>query len=141
MKKKVIGVIFVWIVFVLCLIGTVVLWFKTNAQEVEYEEVEVTVVSAVTKQVETDVSTYDFYEITVNYQGEEVALENAHNAYSYTPGKKVKAYLYNGRFFANVEGVTSSTTLSTVYFVFLFASFGMLFIAPIYTSKVFQKKG
>ena len=140
MKKK---SIILWCIFVVCLITTVVLWFQVNAQDVEYEEVEARVVSAVTKQVRnrSNGTTYDFYEVMVDYNGEIVELENVHNTYQYPQGKTVKAYLTNnGRLFANVEGVSSSTPLATVYFVFLFGSFIMLFVAAIYSSKAKQER-
>ncbi|MDE7325432.1 MAG: penicillin-binding protein, partial [Lachnospiraceae bacterium] len=117
-----------WCAFVICLIATVVLWFMVDAQEIEYEEVEVRVVSAVTKQLKnrTNGTTYDFYEVMVDYNGETVELENVHNTYQYPEGKRVTAYLANnGRFFANIEGVSSTTPLATVYFVFLFGTFIM----------------
>lgn len=139
MKKK---VTLMWGVFVGCLIMTVVLWFQVEKSQPQYEEVSVKVLSAATKQVKNQKNgnTYTFYEIKVEYQGQEYDLENAHNAYSYTRGKTVKAYLSDGRLFANVEGVKSSTPLATVYFVFLFGSFGMLFAAAVYTGKWNQQK-
>ena len=140
MKKK---AIILWCIFVVCLITTVVLWFQVNAQEVEYEEVEARVVSAVTKQLKnrTNGTTYDFYEVMVDYNGEIVELENVHNTYQYPQGKTVTAYLANnGRLFANIEGVSSSTPLATIYFVFLFGSFIMLFVAAIYSGKAKQEK-
>ena len=140
MKKK---SIISWCIFVVCLITTVVLWFHVHAQDVEYEEVEARVVSAVTKQVRnrSNGTTYDFYEVMVDYNGEIVELENVHNTYQYPQGKTVKAYrANNGRLFANIEGVSSSTPLATVYFVFLFGSFIMLFVAAIYSSKAKQER-
>ena len=117
MKKK---AILSWCAFAVCLIATVVMWFVVNAQEIEYEEVSVSVLSAQTTQL-TKKSTgahYDFYEITVEYNGKTYELENAHNTYQYPEGTTVKAYLANnGRLYANIEGVSSSTPLATVYFV------------------------
>ena len=87
------------------------------------------------------VAYYDFYEITVEYNGGTYELENAHNTYQYPQGATVKAYLANnGRLFANVEGVSSSTPLATVYFVCLFGSFGLLFAAATYSGKAKQEK-
>ncbi|MDE7207753.1 MAG: penicillin-binding protein [Lachnospiraceae bacterium] len=140
MKKK---SIISWCIFVVCLVATVVLWFMVDAQEIEYEEVEARVVSAVTKQLKnrTNGTTYDFYEVMVDYNGETVELENVYNTYQYPEGKVVTAYLANnGRLFANIEGVSSTTPLATVYFVFLFGSFIMLFVAAIYSGKAAQEK-
>lgn len=139
MKKK---MIILWIIFVVCLITTICLWFAMNNAEPEFEEVTVTVLSSKTERVvnrKTGSST-NFYKIEVRYQGKTYDLENAHNTYMYPEGKEVKAYLSNNRLFANEEGVQTSTPVATVYFVFLFASFAMLFVAPTYTSKYIQSK-
>ena len=140
MKKK---STLLWCAFVVCLIATVVMWFVVNAQKIEYEEVEVRVLSAETTQLrnKSTGAHYDFYEVTVEYKGETYKLENVHNTYQYPQGATVKAYLANnGRLFANVEGVSSSTPLATVYFVCLFGSFGLLFLAAVYSGKAKQEK-
>lgn len=140
MKKK---ANLLWCAFAVCLIATVVMWFVVDAQEIEYEEVEVRVLSAVTKQ-HRNYSTgayYDYHEVTVEYNSETFELENAHNTYQYPQGATVKAYLANnGRLFANIEGVSSTTPLATVYFVCLFGSFGLLLVAVIYSGKAKQEK-
>ena len=133
MKKK---STLLWCAFVVCLIATVVMWFVVNTQKIEYEEVEVRVLSAETTQLrnKSTGAHYDFYEVTVEYNGETYKLENVHNTYQYPQGATVKAYLANnGRLFANIEGVSSSTPLATVYFVCLFGSFGLLFVAAFYS--------
>lgn len=140
MKKKA-GLL--WCAFVVCLIATVVMWFVVDRQEIEYEEVEVRVLDAVTKQVRnrTTGTHTDFYEVTVEYNGEKHKLENAYNTYQYPQGATVTAYLANnGRLFANIEGVSSTTPLATVYFACLFGSFGLLFAAAIYSGKAKQER-
>jgi len=54
----------------------------------------------------------------------------------YSEGRTVTAYLAHGKLYANVEGVKTSTPIATVYFIFLFGSFAMLFVAPTYTAKL-----
>lgn len=139
MKKK---VLLMWGAFVLCVAITVGLWFAMNKAELSYEEVEVKVLSAVTKRLKNknNGNYYDFYEIKVEYKGETHDLENAHNTYQYSEGRTVKAYLANNKLYANVEGVKTATPVATIYFIFLFASFGMLFVAATYTGKLSQKK-
>lgn len=125
-----------WCTFVVCLIATVVMWFFVDKQKIEYEEVEVRVLSAVTKQYRR----YYFHEVKVEYNGKTYELENIPNTYQYPQGATVKAYLANnGRLFANIEGVSSTTALATVYFVCLFGSFGVLLIAAIYSGKAKQE--
>ncbi|MDE6742970.1 MAG: penicillin-binding protein [Lachnospiraceae bacterium] len=128
-----------WCAFVVCLIATVVMWFVVDAQEIEYEEVEVRVLSAETKH---HIGTRQVsYEVMVEYNGETYKLENAYNTYQYPQGAMVKAYLANnGRLFANIAGVSTSTPLAKIYFVCLFGSFGLLFVAAIYSGKVKQEK-
>lgn len=136
MKKK---SIILWCAFAVCLIATVVLWFAVGAQDIEYEEVEVRVLSA--KQYHNGRNSGPRYEVMVEYNGETYELENVHNTYQYPEGRVVKAYLTNnGRLFANTEGVNTSTPLATVYFVCLFGSFGLLVVSASYTAKAKQEK-
>ncbi|MBD5393214.1 MAG: penicillin-binding protein [Lachnospiraceae bacterium] len=135
MKKK---AILSWCAFVVCLIATVVMWFVVDAQKIEYEEVKVSVVSAKTTRLrnKSTGTHYNFYEVMVEYNGETYKLENPHNTYQYPEGTTVKAYLANnGRLFANIEGISSSTPLAKVYFVCLFGSFGLLIVAAFYSGK------
>jgi len=136
MKMKKIAIA-LWCAFAVCLVVTVVLNLRVGAQSVEYEEVEAKVISAQIKRVvnrKTKHST-DFYKVKVSYDGEIHDLENVYNIYQYPEGGMVKAYLSNGRLFANEEGVKTSTQLATVYYVFLFGSFGLLFMAGVYSAK------
>ena len=139
MKKKILAV---WGVFALCVAITVGLWFAMNKVELKYEEVQATVISSETKRLKNkkNGNTYDFYEVKVEYKGKEYELGNVHSAASYYKGKKVKAFLSNEKLYANIEGVKTSTPIATIYFIFLFGSFGMLFLAAMYTSKLSQKK-
>ena len=139
MKKKVIAA---WCIFVVCVIATVVLRFFVDAQEVEYEEVEVMVLSAETERgydMQTH-SSYEEHEVMVDYQGEMCELENVYDTYSYQVGRKTTAYLSNGRLFANVEGVSSSTPLFMVYFAFLVGCLVLFFVALCYTGKALQER-
>lgn len=122
MKKK---AMLLWILFVICVIATVGLRYLFDRQDVAFEEVTATVLSAEERVLEnrkTNTS-YTSYDITVEYEGKEYALKNAYNVYQYPTGKDVTAYLSRGKLYANVEGVESSTPLFYAYFVFLVASF------------------
>ncbi len=138
MKKQ---IVILWSVFVVCVIATVGLWFAMNNTNPEFEEVQVTVVSSETKQVvnRKTGSRTNFYEVKVRYEGEVYDLGNPHSAREYPEGKRVKAYLSNGKLYANEEGVKTATPIAKIYYVFLFASFGMLMFAAIQSSKVSQK--
>lgn len=128
MKRK---VMLMWILFVVCVITTLVLRYFLERQDVEFEEVTVTVVSAEKKELENRKTntTLTINDVKVEYEGEEYALKNADDVYMYSNGKEVTAYLSNGKLYANIAGVESSTLLYYVYFAFLIASFIMFGVA------------
>jgi len=134
--------IILWVIFVICVVAAVALWFAMNNSNPDYEEVKATVVSAETKQVvnKKTGSRTNFYEVKVRYDGEVYDLGNVHNTYMYQEGSTVKAYLSNGKLYANTEGVKTATPVATAYYVFLIGSFVMLMAASIYTSKLAQNK-
>lgn len=131
-----------WGLFVIAVIGAIFFWFQMNNAKLDYEKVEVKVVSAETTKVKNKKTgnTTNFYDVKVEYEGVTKDLENAHDTYSYPKGKKITAYLSKGRLFANEEGVKTATPVATVYFIFLFSSFILLFAASIYTSKIKEKQ-
>lgn len=147
LKRKKIkrNVAILWILFVIALVATVALWFAMRNAKPEFKEVEAVVISAQTNRVTVkgeygSKSSTDFYDVKVEYDGKTYDLKNAHNTYSYPEGKTVKAYLSNGKLYANKEGVQTSTPIATVYFVFLFGTFGLLFGASVYSGKLAENK-
>ena len=128
MKRK---VMLMWILFVVCVITTLVLRYFLERQDVEFEEVTVTVVSAEKKELENRKTntTLTINDVKVEYEGEEYALKNAYDVYMYPTGKEVTAYMSHGKLYANIAGVESSTLLYYVYFAFLIASFIMFGVA------------
>ena len=128
MKRK---VMLMWILFVVCVITTLVLRYFLERQDVEFEEVTVSVVSAEKKELENRKTntTLTINDVKVEYEGEEYALKNAYDVYMYPTGKEVTAYLSHGKLYANIAGVESSTLLYYVYLAFLIASFIMFGVA------------
>ena len=128
MKRK---VMLMWILFVVCVITTLVMRYFLERQDVEFEEVTVTVVSAEKKELENRKTntTLTINDVKVEYEGEEYALKNVYDVYMYPTGKEVTAYLSHGKLYANIAGVESSTLLYYVYFAFLIASFIMFGVA------------
>ena len=128
MKRK---VMLMWILFVVCVITTLVMRYFLERQDVEFEEVTVAVVSAEKKELENRKTntTLTINDVKVEYEGEEYALKNAYDVYMYPTGKEVTAYLSHGKLYANIAGVESSTLLYYVYFAFLIASFIMFGVA------------
>lgn len=131
-----------WIITIICLIMTVVFWFLMNKVEVEYEEVTAVVTNTSSRDVvnKKTGNRTTFYEVMVKYEGEEYELQNVHSLAGYTEGRSVKALLSNGKLYANVEGIKSTSPVAIVYFVFLFGTFGMLIASSTYMSKVKAKK-
>ncbi len=120
------------IITILCIVATVFLWILADNTDVDYTEVKAEVVSVATKETSVRVNysrhTMTEYEVIVSYLGENYELQNVHGTYLYREGTTTTAYLSNGKLYANVEGVQSSTSAATAYFVALFSSFGMLMV-------------
>jgi len=136
------GVMILWVALIACIGATVALWFAMNDAKPQYEEVEATVLNASVDQVvnKKTGSRTNFYKVEVEYNGQNYDLGNVHSIATYTKGKKVKAYLFNEKLYANVEGVQTATPVATVYFVFLFGTFILFYITVVQTSKLHQKK-
>lgn len=116
-----------WLLTAVCLVITVFLWFAMDQSEPEYEEVKAMVVSTGSRSLfnKKTGNRTTFYEVMVKYEGKEQKLHNVHGLAGYSEGGMVKAYLYNGKLYANVEGVKTSTPVAIAYFTFLFGTFGM----------------
>ena len=126
MSKK---TIILMIVTVLCITATVMLKKAVDNSEPEYTEVKALVLSSESVYKKILGKKQLFHEVIVIYQGQEYELENAHNNYSFVPGRQVTAYLSGEKLYANIEGVKTSTGLATTYFVCLFASFAMVIVS------------
>lgn len=118
------------IITILCIVATVLLRILMDNTDVEYTEVQAEVVSVATKETTIRVNfsrhTTTKYEVIVSYMGENYELQNVYGAYLYHEGITTTAYLSNGKLYANVEGVQTSTSAAKAYFAALFISFGML---------------
>lgn len=131
-----------WIITVVCLVLTIVFWFLMNNAEISYEEVTAIVTDTSSKDVvnKKTGSRTTFYEVKVSYEGEEYELQNVHGLSGYYEGKSVKALLSNGKLYANVEGIKSTSPVAIVYFVFLFGTFAMFIVSTTYMAKAKAKK-
>lgn len=132
------------IVTVICIVATVLLRKPMDNVKLDYTEVTAQVVSSQTKKttVRTGAhrSTLTEYEVIVSYMGKEYKLDNAHDTYSYREGADITAYLSDGKLYANVEGVRSSTPEAYAYFVALIGSFVMFFATVCLWADAAQKK-
>lgn len=131
-----------WIITVVCLVLTIVFWFLMNNAEISYEEVTAIVTDTSSKAVvdKKTGSRTTFYEVKVRYEGEEYELQNVHGLSGYYEGRSVKALLSNGKLYANVEGIKSTSPIAIVYFIFLFGTFAMFIASATYMSKSKAKK-
>lgn len=139
MNKK---VIILWCITIFCLVMTVVFFVLSRNVEVDYEEVKVLVTNTSSRTVtskRTRTKT-TFYDVTVKYNDKEYDLKNVHGLGKYPKGQLVNAYFANGKMYANVEGIKSTSPLSITYFVFLFATFGLFIYTPTYMAKVKKAK-
>ncbi len=126
-----------WGITVICLVLTIVFWFLMNNAEISYEEVSAIVTATSSKDVvnKKTGSRTTFYEVKVRYDGKEYELKNVHGLSGYSKGKSVKALLSNGKLYANVEGIKSTSPVAIVYFVFLFGTFAMFIVSATCMSK------
>lgn len=142
MNKKL--VILLGVGFVVSLALTIFFRIRMDNQELEYEEVQVWVVDTdtATTKVKTgySTSTTTRYIVYVRYEGNNYELHNVHSLSGYSEGKTVKAYLSNGKLYANVEGVNTSTPVAYAYFGFLIASFILFMAFACSIPYLFKKK-
>ena len=117
---------------IFCVIITIALRIFMNNMEVNYEEVNVTVISSESHLKRVGKSRQRVYEVKVKYEDNTYDLENVHDTYSYVEGDQITAYLSNGKLYANIEGVRTSTPLSSVYFIFVFISLILVIGTPVY---------
>lgn len=119
----------------LCLVLTIVFRILSDGEIVEYKEVQATVISAETRHIKILNSGLDLHTVKVKYNGETYKLGNPHDSYSYKPGQIKTVYLANGKLYANVEGVQTSTLYSKAYFTFLIATFVLFIVWMVSLSK------
>ncbi len=129
MKKSYIIMIVITIV---CIMVTIGLRVVMNNMDINYEEVKAIVISSESQLRRVGKSRQMVYNVKVEYEGDTYDLENVHDTYSYVEGSQITAYLSNGKLYANIEGVRTSTPVSTVYFVFVFISVILVIGTPVY---------
>ena len=93
------------------LIVTIVMNVAMRNQEVDYELVKAIVIG-------------------VDYKP-----KNAHDSYSYQPGRTTDAYFSHGKMYANVEGIKTSGPIGIAYFGSMFATFLLLVVWLVSLSK------
>ena len=126
---------------ILAIAGTVILWNKVNNQNLEgIEPVQVRVVEVVKNKIKINGNTTTVYETTVEYDGKEYPLKGGGNSPWTIENYKGTAYLYEGNIYASEDATSTGTIAGKLYFVFLFASLGLLFLTPTVGSKASKLK-
>lgn len=132
------------ILTIVFIVATVFFRIKMDNSELEYTEVQATVVSSDTihKRVKIGNSSTDVteYKIVVHYGGKDYDLINAHNSYSYREGSTVTVLMANGKMYANEEGVRTTSFVGTAYFVGLIGSFILFMVTLCVWAQVAQNK-
>lgn len=137
----------VWICGILTILSIIAAVFLRKSMadvELDYTKVQVRVLSSETNQrkirVNNSTTQMNSYNVRVSYNGKEYDLKNCHDSYSYRKGQTVTAYLYNGKLYANEEGVRSASVVGIAYFVALFSSVGLFVLTLVLLSKAGKRK-
>ncbi|MCM1058647.1 MAG: penicillin-binding protein [Firmicutes bacterium] len=132
------------IVTILCIAAAILLKGPMDNAALDYTEVSAMVLSSETNTTTIKAgntrSSMTSHDVLVSYMGKTYKLKNAHDSYSYREGSMVTAYLSNGKLYANIEGVRTSTPVAYAYFAALFGSFGMLLITLCLWANAAQRK-
>lgn len=127
-KKKLIFMIGSIILFIVCLVTTVYLNIQTGGQNIDeskIQKVKCTVTNVEEYAVRVNGTRITNYKCYATYNGKEYEVHNVIEKYKFVEGRTADVLLYKGKLYANMEGITSSTGLATVYFVFLFGTVGV----------------
>jgi energy-coupling factor transporter transmembrane protein EcfT len=121
----------------------VVFYVLNNNEHLSYEVVEVNVISA---HSANPLSKTDSDRVVVEYNGKNYEVENLRTNetlkyHTYISSKNpAKAYFSNGKIYANIEGIRTTTVIGTIYFVFLFGTLILIFTTAILVGCVVEAK-
>ena len=131
------------VLLVVFFVMAVAFYVLSNNQHLSYEVVEVNVISA---HSANPLSKTDSDRVVVEYNGKNYEVENLRTNetlkyHTYLSSKKpAKAYFSNGKIYANIEGIRSTTVIGTIYFVFLFGTLILIFTTAILVGCVVEAK-
>lgn len=121
----------------------VAFYVLNNNEHLSYEVVEVNVISA---HSANPLSKTDSDRVVVEYNGKNYEVENLRTNetlkyHTYLTTKKTaNAYFSNGKIYANIEGIRSTTVIGTIYFVFLFGTLILIFTTAVLVGCVVEAK-
>ena len=121
----------------------VAFYVLNNNEHLSYEVVEVNVISA---HSANPLSKTDSDRVVVEYNGKNYEVENLRTNetlkyHTYISSKNpAKAYFSNGKIYANIEGIRSTTVIGTIYFVFFFGTLILIFTTAMLVGCVIEAK-
>ncbi|MBE5922904.1 MAG: hypothetical protein E7271_00360 [Lachnospiraceae bacterium] len=116
------------------LLMAVVFYVLSYNQHLSYKVVQVNVISV---DIANPLSKIDKDKVVVEYNGKNYEVENLMTNetlkyHTYLNSQKpADAYFANGRIFANVDGIRTTTVIGMIYFVFLFGTLILIFTTAI----------
>jgi len=113
------------IVFGVVLLATIGLYIGKNKEKLDYTMVDCTVISAEKEFKRFVFNRYFETNVVVSYNGTNYELqspERKYHEYTYPKNKPIKAYLSNGKLYADEIGVRGDTVATKIYFIFLLMS-------------------
>lgn len=131
------------VLLVVFFVMAVAFYVLSNNQHLSYEVVEVNVISA---HSANPLSKTDSDRVVVEYNGKNYEVENLRTNetlkyHTYISSKNLaKAYFSNGKIYANIEGIRSTTVIGTIYFVFFFGTLILIFTTAMLVGCVIEAK-
>lgn len=122
---------------------TVVFYVLSHNQILSYKVVQVNVISV---DIENPLNKIDKDKVVVEYNGKNYEVENLMTNetlkyHTYLSSQKpADAYFANGRIFANIDGIRSTSMIGIIYFVFLFGTLILIFTTAVLIGCVVEAK-
>ena len=138
-KLSIVSVILLAVFFLM----TVAFYVLSHNQHLSYKVVRVNVISV---DIKNPLNKIDKDKVVVEYNGKSYEVENLMTNetlkyHTYLSSQKpADAYLANGRIFANVDGIRSTSMIGMIYFVFLFGTLILIFTTAILIGCVVEAK-
>lgn len=138
-KLSIVSVILLAVFFLM----TVAFYVLSHNQHLSYKVVQVNVISV---DIKNPLNKIDKDKVVVEYNGKSYEVENLMTNetlkyHTYLSSQKpADAYFANGRIFANVDGIRSTSMIGMIYFVFLFGTLILIFTTAILIGCVVEAK-
>ena len=122
---------------------TVVFYVLSHNQLLSYKVVQVNVISV---DIENPLNKIDKDKVVVEYNGKNYEVENLMTNetlkyHTYLSSQKpADAYFANGRIFANIDGIRSTSMIGMIYFVFLFGTLILILTTAVLIGCVVEAK-